>query len=80
MTQAAFDFETRETRHSDPSQAGLILRYMQAGHALTPLDALNLFGCMRLGARIFELRKLGHAIRADWKQLPSGKRVAIYSL
>ena len=33
-----------------------ILEHMKRGHCVTPLDALRRFGCMRLAARISELR------------------------
>ena len=32
---------------------------LESGERLTPLDALDRFGCFRLGARIFELRRDG---------------------
>jgi Helix-turn-helix domain len=44
-------------------QAQLILEALQAGEAITPLDALNRFSCFRLGARIYDLRKKGYDIR-----------------
>ena len=45
------------------SQANAILRYMQEHkRGITPLDALNLFGCMRLSARIWDLRAKGFRI------------------
>lgn len=44
------------------SQESQILEYLQSGGALTPIEALNLFGCFRLGARIWNLRKAGHPI------------------
>ena len=31
----------------------------QDGNRLTPIDALQLFGCFRLGARIWDLRATG---------------------
>ena len=34
------------------TQSNQILEYMRQGNSITPLEALNLFGCMRLGARI----------------------------
>ena len=40
-----------------------ILRYLETGKTLTPIDALTLFGSFRLGARIFELRQQGHEIK-----------------
>lgn len=38
-----------------PSQRATIARYLLSGESLTQLQALNLFGCMRLAPRIFEL-------------------------
>ncbi len=47
---------------SSASQARRILSYMKEGHTITGLEALDLFGCMRLGARIFDLKREGHVI------------------
>lgn len=44
------------------SQEARILNYLKRGHAITPLEALRLFGCFRLGARIWDLRRAGHKI------------------
>jgi Helix-turn-helix domain len=44
------------------NQTNAILAYLQSGATLTPLEALDKFGCLRLGARIDDLRKAGHAI------------------
>lgn len=41
------------------SQCRMILQHMASGKPITPLDALNLYGCFRLSARIFEIRDLG---------------------
>ena len=38
------------------SQNDAILAHLQTGAELTPLEALRNFGCLRLAARIFELR------------------------
>ena len=46
------------------SQNERILRYFKSGGTLTSLEALELFGCMRLGARVFDLKREGHDIRA----------------
>ena len=40
----------------------MVLKYLQDVGTITPLDALREFGIMRLAARIWELRKLGHNI------------------
>lgn len=57
-----------------------ILAALQAGRSLTPLDALREFGCLRLGARVYELREQGHAIDVQMVETTSGKRVAQYRL
>ncbi|WP_367456383.1 helix-turn-helix domain-containing protein [Snodgrassella alvi] len=38
------------------SQSEQILKYLQAGNALTPLEALRKFNYLRLGVRIYDLR------------------------
>lgn len=44
------------------SQCDQILGYLKEGHSITPIDALNLFGCFRLAARIADLKKRGNEI------------------
>ena len=39
-----------------------VLEYLKVHGSITPLEALNELGVMRLGARIWELRNEGHAI------------------
>lgn len=62
------------------SQASEILAALQAGETLTPMDALNRFGCFRLGARIYELIRDGHDIENIDYTTPDGKRVACYRM
>lgn len=40
----------------NPSQSDMIYAYMQQHGSITPLEALRELGCMRLGARIWELK------------------------
>ncbi len=42
-----------------------ILDYLNLGNTLTPVEAKILFGCQRLAARIYDLRKIGVEI-IDW--------------
>lgn len=61
------------------SQADAIALYLESGHELTPLEALSLFGTMRLAARIRELRSRGLPIETlDREQ--GGKHFAAYRL
>lgn len=63
------------------SQTALILAYLKQGHALTPLQAMaEPFRCMRLGARILDLKHAGHKIDSRIITTSTGKRIASYSL
>ena len=62
------------------SQTGQILTHLKRGRTLSALNALNLFGCLRLAARIYDLRQRGHSIKGDWVQLPGGKRIVCYRI
>lgn len=48
--------------NSKPTQCDRILLYMKENKSITPLDAMREFGCMRLAARIHELKDQGHNI------------------
>jgi hypothetical protein len=62
-----------------PSQQDRILALLERGRGITPIQALNKFGCFRLSARIKQLRNQGHAI--ETKQVSvDGKKFARYSL
>jgi len=74
MTQSNLNFEQSN------DQASMILSYLKAGHSITPLEALNRFACLRLGGRIYDLKKQGHKIESKMIKTPSGKRVAEYRL
>ena len=39
-----------------------------AGNSLTPLDALQMFECMSLGQRIYDLKKLGWQFSEEWEK------------
>ena len=45
------------------SQKDKVLAHLRAGNTITPLEALRLFGSLRLGAIIFNLREEGHDIK-----------------
>jgi len=58
----------------------MVLEYLKSGKILTPLEALQLFGCFRLSARIYELKDKGWPIHCERKELDNGKRVGHYSM
>jgi hypothetical protein len=61
------------------SQNEDILLYLTNGGRLTPLDAMNLFGCTRLAARIGDLRDKGHQIESRTVK-KGNKRFAEYRM
>lgn len=62
------------------TQAQKILRDLKRGKRITPLDALKNYGCMRLAARIYDLKFAGHKIKERMKPVKGGKAVAEYRL
>lgn len=79
-----FGLFAEPTTHPEPksgkSQNAEILRWLRRGQGLTPLEALQQFGCSRLAARIADLKEAGHPIVSELITLPNGKRVARYTL
>ena len=61
------------------SQADAIALYLNSGHELTALQALELFACLRLAARVKDLRKRGLPIETLDRE-SNGKRFAAYRL
>jgi len=59
------------------SQNERILQHLKKGRKITPLDALEKFGCFRLAARISDLRKDGHVISTE-NLTKDGKTFASY--
>ena len=62
------------------SQNKQIADYLNKGKKLTPIDALNKFGCFRLAARIADLRNEGMSIVTNTIKLKNKKQVAQYSI
>lgn len=48
-------------------QNEMVLSYMKQFGSITPLDAMQDLGCMRLSARIKNLRDAGHPIGRRWR-------------
>ena len=65
---------------TNDSQASRILAHLKDGNGITPMDALNLFGCFRLGARIADLKRMGYDIVTERVKVEDGKYVARYHL
>jgi len=67
------------TMKSTDSQTALIKGWLLNGRSITQLDALNMFGCFRLAARIANIREEGFDIVTDMITV-NDKRVANYRL
>jgi hypothetical protein len=61
------------------TQTEMIRAHLQSGRDLSPIDALNHYGCFRLAARIIELRKAGLDIETV-TETRNGKKYARYVL
>jgi len=62
---------------STESQNAKILAHIKDKGRITPLDALSKYGCLRLAARVHDLRQAGHAISTEVRRV-NGKRFAVY--
>lgn len=62
------------------TQTQQILHALERGKEITPLDALRMFGCLRLGGRIFDLRSRGWDIEKRMVKTPNGSHVAAYRM
>lgn len=69
-----------QNESSSNSQNEQIKKFLENGGKITPIDALNYFGCFRLSARAWDLRnKYGMNLHVK-NVIRNGKRVAEYSL
>ena len=54
----------REAKKTSPkSQKYRILKYLLAGHSITPCEALGRFKCFRLADVVYKLKKQGYDIK-----------------
>lgn len=71
---------TEITMTEKQSQQKKILEYLSKGHTLTPIQAIDVAGTMKLATRISELIRQGYPIVKEWYRTPSGKKVMSYRL
>lgn len=60
------------------TQTQRILKHLETVGSITPREALDLFGCMRLGARIWDLKRAGYPIMKtmECSRNKNGERVS----
>ena len=61
------------------SQIDNIRAYLGSGKAITPMQALRLYGCFRLAAVIFKLKEEGFLIETEM-MYGKGKKWASYTM
>lgn len=66
------------------SQSQMILEHLRTHGSITQQEAVELFGCYRLGARIYDLKAAGHkissVIREGVNRFGARTRYAYYTL
>lgn len=62
------------------SQKDKVREHLESGKAITPIEALEMFGSFRLGAIIFALREEGMEIKTEYVVNRYNTRFAKYSL
>ena len=60
------------------SQTQQILTALQAGERITPLDALDKWGCFRLSARIADIKEMGYEVLSQFIKLVDGTKFKEY--
>ncbi|NBO61296.1 MAG: hypothetical protein EBU82_10045 [Flavobacteriia bacterium] len=83
QTQEELDFENRTThpqKNVGGKQNARILEHLISGKSITPIEALELYGCFRLAARIHDIKKSGADITCEEIETSKGKRIASYKL
>lgn len=64
--------------HIYAKQNKQVLNHLNNIGPLTPQEALDLYGCFRLAARVFELRKAGERISTSTVKNAEGNHFARY--
>lgn len=67
-----------ENHKTSKSQTDQILEWMLSGRTITPLEALNRFGCNRLAARISDIKARGYLVYSEFVTTNSEKKVKQY--
>jgi hypothetical protein len=62
------------------TQCDLVLKHLQSGKTLTPIQAARLYDICRLADRARDLRKKGYDVKTQMISVPSGKRVGRLSI
>ena len=47
------------------TQNEMILQHLEQNGSITPQEAMSKYRCMRLGARVYDLKRMGHRITSE---------------
>lgn len=47
------------------TQNEAILNHLKSGKSITPIEALNKYGCFRLASRISDIKKMGYLVHKE---------------
>lgn len=61
-------------------QARKVLNHLTRKGSISPIEALHVYGIMRLAACIYDLRKIGIDIKTNMKADANGKHYARYEV
>jgi hypothetical protein len=61
------------------NQTKMIKAHLDKGKSITPIEALNMFHCFRLAARMHDLKESGYPFMKEMVTVGNGKRVAEYT-
>lgn len=61
------------------SQVASVIAHLQKGKTITPLEALDKFGCFRLAAVIHDIRSMGFVVETEMVER-NDKRFARYRM
>ena len=60
-----------EEGRREVNQNSIVLAHLTRIGPLTPKEAMDKYGIMRLGARIYDLKQDGHNIIRGWEEAPN---------
>ena len=52
-------------------QTEMTLQHLRERGSITPMESIHLYGCMRLGARIYDLKRAGYDITVERETAPN---------
>jgi hypothetical protein len=70
----------RHPTQNTMTQTEEILNWLKDGNRITALEALDMFGCFRLGARIYDIKRMGYDIESRPFRTSGGATISEYRL